>query len=167
MSSVDGRINGFGKTTTNTSSKLNDEINTLNRIKRNQENIKNTAATSIDSTKYTSILSDRDRQHILYGDSSGGGHMYPGQPGKTTYPKHWSGEKIEHEVSDIVTSPTTKWYAQTGTGGEYTSKGRPARWVSYEIRDGIRIKTVYEPATGRIVTAFPDNSPKPNLRPIK
>lgn len=29
--------------------------------------------------------------------------------------------------------------------------------MAYEMRDGIRIRVVYQPATGEIITAFPDN----------
>lgn len=109
------------------------------------------------------------KQHILYGDKPGsGGHIFPGHPGKTTFPNNWSAEKIINDVGDIATSPNTKWFAQTGTGGVYTSKGKPANWVSYEIRDGVRVRVVYQPATGKVVTAFPDTAPVPtSYKPIK
>ena len=50
--------------------------------------------------------------------------MYPGNPGKITFPKDWSADKIVHEIGDIATSPNTQWYAQTGTGGIYMGKGK-------------------------------------------
>ncbi|MFP1787071.1 RHS repeat-associated core domain-containing protein, partial [Lonsdalea quercina] len=106
----------------------------------------------------------RARQHILYGDGPGsGGHMWPGQPGKTVFPQNWDANKIIHEVDDILTSPSTKWYAQQGTGGAFTKLGKPANWVSWEIRDGVQIRVVYQPATGRVITAFPDSGPIPSL----
>ncbi|WP_165496980.1 DUF637 domain-containing protein [Phytopseudomonas dryadis] len=117
---------------------------------------------------YVDILSPDAKQHILYGDKPGsGGHMWPGQPGKTVFPQSWSADKIVHEVGDIATSPSTKWYAQTGTGGIYTGKGDPAKWVAYEVRDGVRMRVVYQPATGKVITAFPDNAPIPPYKPIK
>lgn len=86
---------------------------------------------------YVDILSPEAKQHIFYGDKPGsGGHLWPGQSGKTAFPENWSAEKIVHEIGDIKTSPGTKWYAQTGTGGIHTSKGDPAKWVAYEVRDG-------------------------------
>ncbi|MBW9398688.1 hypothetical protein FHC51_02410 [Leclercia sp. EC_58] len=113
--------------------------------------------------KYVDILSPEAKQHILYEDNlTSGGHLYPGNPGKTVFPQQWSADKVVHEIGDITTSPNTQWYAQTGTGGIYTSKGKPANWVSYETRDGVRIRVVYQPATGKVVTAFPDNAPIPN-----
>jgi len=65
-----------------------------------------------------------------------------------------------------VTSPNTKWYVQTGNGGKYTNDGNPAKWVAYEVRAGERIKVVYQPAIGRVVTAHPDKRPVPNLKEI-
>ncbi|WP_395026499.1 hemagglutinin repeat-containing protein, partial [Comamonas odontotermitis] len=119
--------------------------------------------------EYVNILSPADRQHILFGDGPGsGGHMYPGQPGKSTYPQSWTEGQILHNVGDVVTSPTTQWYAQTGTGGMTTAAGNPARWVAWETRDGVSMRVVFEPITGRVVTAFPDTSPAQiNYKPIK
>ncbi|EIK94559.1 hypothetical protein PMM47T1_20748 [Pseudomonas sp. M47T1] len=112
--------------------------------------------------EFFDILSDSEKQHILYGDGPGsGGHLWPAQEGKTPFPENWSAEKIVHELGDIVTSPDTQWYAQTGTGGVYNKAGNPAKWVSYEERDGVRIRLVYMPATGKVITAFPDLEPIP------
>ena len=117
---------------------------------------------------YVDILSPGAKQHILHGDKPGsGGHMWPGQEGKTVFPRSWSGDKIIDAVGDITTSPSTKWYAQTGTGGAYTAKGEPAKWVAYETRDGVRMRVVYQPATGKVVTAFPDDAPTPPYKPIR
>uniref|UniRef100_UPI00248DEC57 DUF637 domain-containing protein n=1 Tax=Parendozoicomonas sp. Alg238-R29 TaxID=2993446 RepID=UPI00248DEC57 len=114
---------------------------------------------------FVDVLSPESRKHILEGDGPGsGGHLWPGQPGKTPFPEGWSGDKVVHEVGDIATSPNTKWYAQTGSGGEYTKSGKPAKWVAWEVRDNVRIRVVYEPATGRVVTGFPDSDPIPNLK---
>ncbi|WP_269507179.1 RHS repeat-associated core domain-containing protein [Burkholderia sp. IMCC1007] len=108
------------------------------------------------------------RKHILYGDSpTSGGHMWPGNPGKTVFPESWNATKIISEVDGIVNSSSTKWYAQTGTGGALTKAGEPATLVSWEVRDGVQIRTVYQPAIGRIVTAFPDSGPIPILPEAK
>ncbi len=124
---------------------------------------------SASNQKYVDILSAEAKQHILYGNSpTQGGHLYPGNPGKTVFPKNWSADKVVHEVGDIATSPDTQWYAQTGTGGAYTNAGKPARWVAWAERDGVRVRVVYEPANGKIITAFPDASPTPPvLKPVK
>lgn len=101
----------------------------------------------IDPKNYVDILSPEAKQHILYGESpTQGGHIFPGNPGKTTFPSNWPAEKIIHEIGDITTSPTTQWYAQSVTGGLYTKAGRPARWVAWEVRDGVRMRVIFEPA---------------------
>ena len=119
------------------------------------------------NAQYTNVLPESSAHHILYGERPGvGEHLWPGQPGKTPSPQNWNADKILHEVSNIATSPSTKWYAQTGAGGIYTSAGRPARWVAYEVRGGVRIRVVYEPATNKVVTAFPDTKPIPPYKPV-
>lgn len=124
---------------------------------------------SVNGKKYVDIFPPEVRKHILYGDGPGsGGHLWPGQPGKTIFPQSWSADKVMHEVGDIATSPTTRWYAQTGTGGIYTKNGDPAKWVAYEMRSGVQIRVVYQPATGKVITAFPDPNPVPRiLKPAK
>ena len=109
------------------------------------------------SSGFKNSLSPKARQHILHGDGPGsGGHLWPGQPGKTTFPQDWTEAMIIHAVSDILTSVDTHWLAQTGSGGALTKSGAPARWRAWEVRDGVRIRIVYEPATGEVITAFPD-----------
>jgi filamentous hemagglutinin len=116
---------------------------------------------------YIDILSHKAKQHILYGDNPrSGGHLWPGQAGKAVFPHEWSANKIVHEVGDIVTDPKTKWYAQTGTGGPFTKSGKPARWATWESRDGIRTRIVYEAATGEVITAFPDPHTPVSGKPI-
>lgn len=123
---------------------------------------------SPENEKYVDILSPEAKQHILYGDKPGsGGHLHPGKEGKTVFPESWSADKVVHEIGDITTSPNTKWYAQSGTGGIYTKAGQPARWAAYEVRDGVRIRVIYEPATSKVITAFPDSGKiPPNYKSI-
>jgi RHS repeat-associated protein len=114
---------------------------------------------------YVDVLRSGDRTHILDGDTTGGGgHRWPGAPGKMPFPQSWSDDQIIHNVGDIVTDPTTNWHVQTGNGGAYTSSGNPAVWRAWEVRDGVRIRVAYEPATGRVRTAFPDNGPTSGAR---
>lgn len=86
---------------------------------------------------------------------------------KQLSPNLGMGKKIISEVDDIVNSPSTKWYAQQGTGGALTKSGKAATWVAWEVRDGVQIRVVYQPAKGRIVTAFPDSGPVPRLSGAK
>ena len=52
-------------------------------------------------------LASPDRTaHILQGDATGGGHLWPGAPGKSVFPQDWSPSKIMNDVSDIATDPS-------------------------------------------------------------
>ena len=85
--------------------------------------------------------------------ATGGGHLWPGLPGKAPFPKVWSGDRIVHEVSDIATDPTRGRVQITGVpGAAFTRKGAPVR---YEIgnRGGIDSKVILEPGGEGIITA--------------
>ncbi|WFU07177.1 hemagglutinin repeat-containing protein (plasmid) [Rhizobium sp. CB3171] len=122
-----------------------------------------------DASEFVDLLSPEARQHILYGDGpTSGGHYPPGNPGKTLFPSTLTPDQVIHDIGDIATSPSTQWYAQTGTGGQYTNAGTPAKWVAWETRNGVQIRVVYQPATGKVITAFPDaGGPPTGLKQIK
>ena len=58
------------------------------------------------------LASEALTQHILYGDETGGGHLWPGLAGKTPFPEDWSGAQVMHAVSDVATSPESSWTVQ-------------------------------------------------------
>jgi len=60
-------------------------------------------------TDYINLANKERTNHILYGDRTGGGHSYPGNNGKTAFPKSWSSNKIMHNISDISTDPELLW----------------------------------------------------------
>lgn len=140
----------------------------LGRAERAAARVEGRVGREATERRYVDILSPQSRQHILYGDGrGGGGHYPPGQAGKTLFPANWSPDQVIHNVGDIATAPDTRWFAQSGNGGAYTGKGKPARWVAWEVRDGIQVRVIYEPATGKVISAFPDSAgPPPNLRAI-
>jgi len=99
---------------------------------------------------------------ILHEDENGDRYFVSSKLGKILLPRDWPGEKMLHEIEDILTTPDVQWYVQTGHGKHYTNSGVPARWVTYEVRDNERIKLVCEPATWEIVTAHPYDRPIPH-----
>lgn len=120
------------------------------------------------SSLYVDLASPNKRTHILTGDATGGGHMWPGKPGKSVFPESWDGDKIMHEVSDVLTDPDVKWIQQTGPdGADFTRAGDPTRWTATAIRDGVEIKVVVEPAGKGIITAIPLNGPGVIRNPSK
>ncbi|WP_148284319.1 polymorphic toxin-type HINT domain-containing protein [Luteimicrobium xylanilyticum] len=101
------------------------------------------------------FISDQRRTHILDGDVTGGGHRWPGGPGKSPFPREWSDDEIMEHVSNVVTDPRSTW-SEGGPGGAlFTRTGRPARFVVVGERQGVRIKVVTAPAGEGIVTAYP------------
>ncbi len=104
------------------------------------------------------LASPQRTQHILQGDATGGGHMWPGAPGKTAFPQSWDADKIMTHVSDVATDPLSVWTQQTGKAGSLLTKsGLPVRWKAEGVRDGVCIICIVEPGpTGQgIITAFP------------
>jgi hypothetical protein len=87
------------------------------------------------------------RNHILYGDATGGGHLWPGLPGKTPFPKNWSADRVMHEISDVATDPNSIF--RQGRGGSTIVTG---------TRDGVDIRVILR--NGEIVTAYPTNLPR-------
>jgi filamentous hemagglutinin len=107
------------------------------------------------------LASPQRTTHILAGEGPGkGGHLWPGQQGKTPFPSNWSPEKIMHNVSDIATDPKLTWLQQSGKiGSWFTNKGAPTRFTVFGERNGIEIKVVLEPAGEGIITAHPTQGP--------
>ncbi|HEY5978166.1 MAG TPA: EndoU domain-containing protein [Microlunatus sp.] len=103
-------------------------------------------------------LANPDRtKHILEGEGPGsGGHRWPGGPGKTSFPRNWSDEKIMQEISDVATDPSLPRIQQTGAAGAtLTKSGKPVRFKVEGVRDGVRIRVILEPGGVGIVTGFP------------
>ncbi len=111
----------------------------------------------------TNLATPQRTQHILYGDGpNSGGHLWPGQAGKTPFPQDWDANKVMSTVSDIATDPNLLWKPQSGNGGLYTKAGNPARFIvtdangNLPVVDGVPVRVVIEPAGEGIITAFPN-----------
>ena len=82
-------------------------------------------------------LASPDRTtHILDGDATGGGHAWPGQPGKTPFPEDWSREKIMDSISDVATDQGIHELAPGNGGREVVGKGC----------EGVKIRVILDPA---------------------
>lgn len=103
------------------------------------------AAKSAD--EFVDLASAQRRTHILTGDSTGGGHLWPGLPGKTPFPKHWSSDRVMHEISDVATDPSSIF--KIGRGGSTIVTG---------TRGGVDIKVILR--GGQIITGHPTNLPR-------
>jgi hypothetical protein len=85
--------------------------------------------------------------HILQGDATGGGQLWPGLPGKTAFPESWSEARIMHEISDVATDPSST----------FSPAGRGSTIVT-GLRDGVEIQVVLR--GGNIVSGYPINLPR-------
>ncbi|WP_404385026.1 RHS repeat-associated core domain-containing protein [Knoellia locipacati] len=103
------------------------------------------AAKSAD--EFVDLASASRRTHILDGDATGGGHLWPGLPGKTPFPKDWSGNRVMHEISDVATDPNSIF--RPGRGGSTIATG---------TRGGVDMKVVLR--GGQIITGHPTNLPR-------
>lgn len=102
-----------------------------------------------DSTCPVNLATPDRTTHILAGDATGGGHLYPGAPGKTPFPSTWSEDQVMHNVSDVATNPSS-------TVGAVQPNGNIP--VSGTV-DGVDMKVIIGP-DGSIVTGFPTNLPR-------
>nr|WP_233170719.1 EndoU domain-containing protein [Herbaspirillum sp. ASV7] len=102
------------------------------------------------------LASQQRTKHILFGDATGGGHLWPGAPDKTPFPSTWSEAKIMQNVSDLATDPSASWTQITGkAGADFTASGKPVRWAVEGVKDGVQIRAIVEPRGEGIITAYP------------
>ncbi|HEV2815303.1 MAG TPA: RHS repeat-associated core domain-containing protein, partial [Solirubrobacteraceae bacterium] len=96
---------------------------------------------------FVNVASKQRTTHILHGDKTGGGHLWPGRSGKTPFPQSWSADRVMHEVSDVATDPASRVVSTNGS-----------RTVVEGTRDGVVIRVVTD---GRdIITGHPVNLPR-------
>lgn len=101
--------------------------------------------------EFANLASPQRTTHILTGDATGGGHLFPGGAGKSPFPQSWSPDRVMHEISDVATDPLSTF-----------SPGRGGRTIATGTRDGVDITVVLESPQrgGGIVTGFPSNVPR-------
>ncbi len=97
----------------------------------------------------SNLASAQRINHILNGDETGGGHLYPGLPGKTPFPSSWDEPTIMEEVSDIATDPTLPRTVQPN--GNTAVQGTV---------NGVNITVIVNPSGNDIISAFPTNLPR-------
>jgi hypothetical protein len=102
----------------------------------------------LNTTQFVNLASPQRTRHILYGDATGGGHMFPGAAGKSSFPQDWSAARIMHEISDVATDPLST-----------SAIGRGGRTIVTGTRGGINLKVILGSPKegGGIITGFPTN----------
>ncbi len=107
------------------------------------------AAKSAD--EFVNLASSQRTTHILTGDATGGGHLFPGGAGKSAFPQSYSADRVMHQISDVATDPLSSFV--TGRGGRTVVNG---------TRDGIDLRVILGSPRegGGIITGFPTNVPR-------
>lgn len=96
------------------------------------------------------VLTPYAREHILYGNNSGGGHLYGvGEPCKSEFPQSWDSEDIVSVVTQQAANDNLKWTQQNN--GYY---------VSEKMHGDVRVRLVLSDDRSRIITAYPVNQPR-------
>lgn len=89
-------------------------------------------------------------RHILYGDRTGGGHLYGvNAPCKSEFPPEWNEEEIIATVKTLAANDNMKW--QREENGYYTAEQKV---------EGVRVRVVLDREKDDIVTAYPTNRPR-------
>jgi hypothetical protein len=95
----------------------------------------------------SSHISDDRRAHILYGDATGGGHLYgAGKPCKSEFPKNWSEETIVKEVDLIAANDNLNWEQQ-----------RNGYYVTEQSVGTVKVRVVKGRNGEDVITAYPTN----------
>lgn len=112
--------------------------------------ITNGAMTTIPGPEAAPQLDARHRQHLLYGDAHGGGHLHgTGSPCKSEFPAGWSADDIIGTVTAAAANDNLPWRHQAN---------------GYDVADtvekGVKIRIVVNRPRGEIITAYPLDTPR-------
>lgn len=95
-------------------------------------------------------LSEARAVHILYGDESGGGHLYgTGTPCKSEFPADWNEDKIIQTTKHIAANDNLNWRQEHN-----------GYFVTENMIDGVNVRVVLDPQRSNIITAYPTNVPR-------
>ncbi len=93
------------------------------------------------------VVSDKARQHILYGDASGGGHIYgANKPCKSEFPQDWDAQEIISTVEKLAANDNLNWRREDN--GYY---------VTEAFEDDVKIRVVLGNQQEQVITAYPLN----------
>lgn len=103
-----------------------------------------------DSFNKASRISPERREHILYGDATGGGHMHGvGAPCKSEFPEHWDKNTIIKEVELIASNDNLSWRQQ-----------RNGYYVTEQKVGTVKVRVVKARNGRDVITAYPTNVPR-------
>jgi len=93
------------------------------------------------------IVTAQRKQHILYGDKNGGGHLHgTGHACKSEFPADWSADKVIRTVETQAANDNLRWTQQDN--GYY---------VAETPVEQVKIRIVVDADKKNIITAYPVN----------
>lgn len=96
------------------------------------------------------VLTPARKNHILYGDKTGGGHIHGlGRACKSEFPADWDAQEIETIILKTAANDNLKWQEQ-GNG----------LYVADATENEIVIRIVIDKVDNQIITAYPVNTPR-------
>ncbi len=100
-----------------------------------------------DSFNKASRISPQRREHILYGDATGGGHKHgANKPCKSEFPAHWDDDTIIKEVEMIAANDNLNWEEQ-----------RNGYYVTEQKVGTVKVRVVKARNGNDVITAYPTN----------
>ncbi len=94
------------------------------------------------------IITDYAKEHVLYGNKSGGGHKFGvGKPCKSEFPKNWDDKKIFNEITRLAANDNIKWRQEDN--GYYASE---------QTVEKINIRIILGKNKQKLITAYPTNT---------
>jgi len=122
---------------------ITEGANSLNSSDRSDNNV-------TEEFNRASAISPQRRTHILYGDATGGGHLFgTGKPCKSEFPKHWDEETIIKEVDLIAANDNLNWEQQ-----------RNGYYVTEQKVGTVNVRVVKGRKNEQVITAYPTNVPR-------
>lgn len=101
-----------------------------------------------DNFNKASRISPQRREHILYGDITGGGHKHGvGAPCKSEFPAHWDDDTIIKEIEMIAANDNLNWEEQ-----------RNGYYVTEQNVGTVRVRVVKARNGDDVITAYPTNT---------
>lgn len=92
-------------------------------------------------------LSDQRRQHILFGDETGGGHFHGvGKPCKSEFPENWNEDKVIGAIELIAVNDNLDW-----------RKEQNGYHVAEHQLEDLKIRVVLDKEKDDIITGYPVN----------
>lgn len=94
------------------------------------------------------ILTEQAKIHILYGDATGGGHIYgTKRPCKSMFPEEWDADKIISSVELLAANDNLNWRQQ-----------KNGKYVAEDKIDGVNVRVVMGSERTKVITSYPLNA---------